>query len=271
VGTETRLVRVELMETTEISGVLPANFPAGVTEFLKMLSQQAVCAMFQPIVSCPDESVFGYEILGRGAFEHCAKEPEELFRIAGSIGLEAELSRLFCVRGIAEGIGLPGEGGLFVNVHPTEVKEPDFLLKSMDETRAAYPDAALTLELHETLVTDKEAIRSLKSRLSDLRIRIAYDDFGAGRARLIELADVPPDYLKFDRRLIKELHAAQPNRQQMVGMLVDFAHDIGVQCIAEGVETAAEAKACRNLGFDLAQGFYYAVPLTLQELTPADP
>jgi EAL domain-containing protein (putative c-di-GMP-specific phosphodiesterase class I) len=121
------------------------------------------------------------------------------------------------------------------------------------------------LRVIKTEVTDD---RRLGGRLDALGVRVAYDDFGTGQARLMELADSPPDYLKVDRKLITGLHEASPQRNQMLEFIVRFASESGIWTIAEGVESAAEAAVIRDLGFDYAQGFYYGRPLPLADYEP---
>ena len=68
---------------------------------------------------------------------------------------------------------------------------------------------------------------------------IAYDDFGAGQARLLELAEVPPHYLKFDMSFVRGIDTAPASRQRLLTSLVSVARDLLVYTVAEGVETAA--------------------------------
>jgi EAL domain-containing protein (putative c-di-GMP-specific phosphodiesterase class I) len=89
---------------------------------------------------------------------------------------------------------------------------------------------------------------------------LAYDDFGAGQARLNELVEAKPDFLKFDRKLICGLDSANTHRLQLVESLVHMSRQLGIVTLAEGVETAAEADVCRRLGFELMQGYYFGRP-----------
>jgi len=86
---------------------------------------------------------------------------------------------------------------------------------------------------------------------------LAYDDFGLGQSRLIELSEVPPDYLKFNMSLIRNIHTACQRKQQMVERLVKMAHDFGIHPLAEGIETKQERDVCIQLGFTCAQGFFF--------------
>jgi EAL domain-containing protein (putative c-di-GMP-specific phosphodiesterase class I) len=92
-----------------------------------------------------------------------------------------------------------------------------------------------------------------------MQIGLAYDDFGAGQSRLQDLAEVAPDYLKFDMSLIRDIHLLT-QRQQIVAGLVRLSLDLGIQPLAEGIENSAEAEVCRQIGFTHAQGYYYGKP-----------
>ena len=95
---------------------------------------------------------------------------------------------------------------------------------------------------------------------------LAFDDFGAGQTRLAELAKSPPDYLKFDKSLIHQIHLAPGRLHQMLSTFVNAAQDLGIDTLAEGIECSDEAETCRQLGFDFAQGFYYSKPLPIHEI-----
>jgi EAL domain-containing protein (putative c-di-GMP-specific phosphodiesterase class I) len=243
---------------------LPEQMALGASQFKKMLMTQAVIPFFQPIVDLVTGVRIGYEVLGRGHQEGLVDTPSELFRIAASLGLETELSRLFRIRGVEGARLLKGTPKIFVNTHPSELDSPK-LMTSLKTLRRENSQMPLILEIHEGSVTDLTQMRQLRSQLSELDIELAYDDFGSGQARLLELAEVPPDYLKFDISLIRGIHNAGSSRQTMVESLVKVGTEIGVPCLAEGVEKEEEAKVCTELGFQLVQGFLYGLPAPAQE------
>ncbi len=88
---------------------------------------------------------------------------------------------------------------------------------------------------------------------------IAYDDFGSGQARLTELADVPPDFVKLDIRLVRGIHR-DSGRQSLVQVINQLTEEFGIRVIAEGIETAEEAAMCRRLGCPLGQGYLFGKP-----------
>lgn len=246
---------------------LPGQMALGVREFRTMLLSGAVAPVFQPIVDLRDGGTVGYEALGRGSLDGLPTSPGELFRIAASLGLEAELSRLFRRRGVEEARVLRNRAKVFVNTHPAELDTPE-LMTSLEALRRQDPQMPVVLEIHEGAVADLDRMRELRAQLAALDIELAYDDFGAGQARLLELVEAPPHYLKFDLRLVRGLHEAPASKLNMVTSLVHVAADIGVLCLAEGVETDEDARACRGLGFRWAQGYYFGRPAALPDPRP---
>ena len=93
-----------------------------------------------------------------------------------------------------------------------------------------------------------------------MEIRITYDDFGTGPARINELAEIPPDFVKFDMTLIRGIQDATSSKQQVVSRLVSLVNEIGSIALAEGVETEGEARVCKEMGFALCQGYLTGKP-----------
>jgi EAL domain-containing protein (putative c-di-GMP-specific phosphodiesterase class I) len=238
-------------------------------QFDQLMNQRAVSPHFQPIVGIMDRSVLGYEVLARSRF-FGLKDPHSMFAAARVLNLEGELSRIFREEGIRTGQILPEGHALFVNTHPAEVEDLELLIFSLGELRELEPRRTLVLEIHEASVTCGEEMRTLRTALADLKIGLAYDDFGAGQARLIELVDVPPDYLKFDMKLVQNLKTGSSERRRMMASLVKMAIDLGITPLAEGIETEGDHDACLEIGFTCAQGFLYGYPTLPKRLLPVD-
>jgi EAL domain-containing protein (putative c-di-GMP-specific phosphodiesterase class I) len=233
-------------------------------QFDRLMSERAVIPHFQAITSLATRRVVGYEMLARSSLEGL-QSPGQMFAAAQRVEQESELSMMLRLEGVRSGLALPGKPALFVNTHPKEVVTPQFLA-SLTEIRAIAPAQPLVIEIHEAAVTDPATMQLLRQKLSMFDIRLAYDDFGAGQARLDELTEFPPDYVKFDIKLIRNIHEATLQRRQMLGRLVEMVRALGAVAIAEGVEVADEAETCRNLGFMLAQGYYFSRPQPLSAL-----
>jgi len=237
-------------------------------QFDQLMTQRAVTPHVQPIIMMEDRRMWGSEVLARSRF-FGLKDPHAMFSAAKVLNLEGELSRILREEGVRSGQVLPVEHALFVNTHPAEMDDLDLMIFSLGELREIEPRRPLVLEIHEAAVTCGEQMRELRTALSDLRIGLAYDDFGAGQARLVELVDVPPDYLKFDMRLVQNLETASMERQRMLGSLVKIVHELGITPLAEGIELEADHAICRQMGFTCAQGFLYGRPVMPKQLAAA--
>lgn len=247
-------------EVTSLAArALPQGFVNCVNEFNEMLRNRAVLPYYQPLVRMGDGQIFGYELLGRGNLKGLPASPGSLLRIANSLGKEVELSTLFRESGVEKARHLADGLELYFNTVPLEMDLP-LLQRSLRELRVLAPGLPLVMEVHETAVTDLQMMRNLRSLLNDLKIKLAYDDFGAGQARLVELMEVPPDVLKFDIMLIRNIHKRPAQSLQVLQTLVQMALDLGIKTLAEGVEEAEEAEVCKKIGFDYMQGFHVGRP-----------
>jgi EAL domain-containing protein (putative c-di-GMP-specific phosphodiesterase class I) len=244
---------------------LPEQFVKGTREMDDLLREQLVTLHFQAISLIGTGEAIAYEALGRGRHPMLPVSPQALLHIADSIGAAPLLSQIFRRRAVEIAKGQPALASLFLNTHPRELALPS-LVESLAELREIAPEMSIAIEVHESTIVDSAGIRHFRSQLKELNIALAYDDFGAGQARLLELADVPPEYLKFDSRFVSGLSEAPEGKQRMVRSLVSLARELGTRPIAEGIETAEDAKVCAELGFELAQGYYFHRPVPATEL-----
>ncbi len=265
---EFRLVRRELApeELAELDPPTKARTRdlAWVFALPKLIEERQVTVVFQAIVDLPNGTLTGYEAFGRGTRPGLPEAPLELFRLAEEIEKEAELSRLFRERAVEIVEQRPRFPLLFLNVHAAELGN-EGLAASFVATRRKRPDLRLALELHERALEDLEAVERLRAALSRAGVGLAYDGFGAGEARLLELAEVRPQYLKFDSQFVSGIDSA-PSRQRLLSSLLAVARDLLVFTVAEGVETQEEAEVCRRLGFTHGQGFYFGHPKPINQL-----
>jgi len=266
---EMRLVEEQMDETptsdemTQLGlGTLPHAFPTMAREFNELLDGELVVGYRQPITHLNGE-LFGHELLGRGCHPTLGAGPRELFALAHALDAEVRLSRLMRRKGfeaaVRAGMTLP----LFFNTHPAECREPEQLVAELEALRARYPSLDLVFEVHEAAVTDLGAMGEIGAALRSLNIRLAYDDFGAGQARLRELVEVPPDFLKFDIGLVSGVGAPDSPKYRLLATLNTMIRDMGVKTLAEGVEDEQTANACATIGIDLFQGFLFGRPVPI--------
>ncbi len=109
------------------------------------------------------------------------------------------------------------------------------------------------------------------NRIRQLRehgIRVAIDDFGTGYSSLAYLEQFPIDYVKIDRRFVEQIEESDRSRS-LVESMSRMVHSLGLTAVAEGVETLEQAQTLRAMGFELAQGYYFARPIAADELIDA--
>jgi EAL domain-containing protein (putative c-di-GMP-specific phosphodiesterase class I) len=240
---------------------------AGVlSQFDRLLNQRCIVPFFQPVVELGAGTTIGFEVLARSTVKGM-EGPLEMFSTAAKLNLEEKLSALCRTVGVLAGRELPSRPRIFVNTHPSECLMTG-VLSSLRELRALVPDQPLTLELHEATVTDIPTMKALRAELNALDISLAYDDFGAGQSRLIDLVQVPPDYLKFDIHMIRDLHRAVPAKLKLVKTLVSMVRDFKIAALAEGIECREEGEVCKELGFEFAQGYFFGRPTPINAVCP---
>ena len=146
---------------------------------------------------------------------------------------------------------------IFVNLHPRDLLDPNLF-----DAKAPLAKFAKNVVLEITERASLEPIPDLKGRLESLRemgFRLAIDDLGAGYASLSTLAQLQPDVAKIDMSLVRNIHLSE-TKLKLVNSLITLCEDLGIQVITEGVETAEELNALKEVGCDLLQGFYFAKP-----------
>jgi EAL domain-containing protein (putative c-di-GMP-specific phosphodiesterase class I) len=246
---------------SEPSDTVPLQRHIKAMRVAELIDQEAVRVEFQPIVALDGRAVVAYEAFGRGTFPDLPRSPVDLLDLAGALGPgpQAWLSRLFRRKAVQAASGLEKPPRLFLNTHPADIEHPG-LVASLEQLRSAAPGVECVLEVHESALADADLVSWLREHLAALGMQLAVSHFGSGEARLLELSQTPPDYLKFDRRFVTGLDSAAVARRRLVASLVAAARGMRVETVAEGVQIEAEAEACSKAGFTLAQGFHFGPP-----------
>jgi EAL domain-containing protein (putative c-di-GMP-specific phosphodiesterase class I) len=230
-------------------------------QFASLWDGDALTPHFQPIVRMTDQHVMAFEALARSPLPGL-ENPFLMFQIAKQHKAEAELSNLLRQVSLERAEPLWGDYELYLNTHPAEIGNTD-LFESLEELREEFPSVSIVLEVHEAGNVSVPYLEELKHKLTDLGMKLAYDDFGRGQSRLNALAEVTPDIVKFDMELVHGLQNASAKRRRFVRSLLRIVKALNGVTLAEGIEEAEEAEVCQELGFDLAQGFYYGRPMTV--------
>lgn len=141
------------------------------------------------------------------------------------------------------------------------VKNIVSLMRALD-----IPASALKVELTEgSLMNDIERMEEVIREFREAGIEVAIDDFGTGYSSLARLKSLPITTLKIDRSFLNGV-PGEENAVSVVNTIAHMAHNLGIQSIAEGIETEAQWQILRELGCPLGQGFYFARPMPEKDL-----
>jgi EAL domain-containing protein (putative c-di-GMP-specific phosphodiesterase class I) len=211
---------------------------------------------YQPIVSWSRRSTFAWEALVRNE-EPTLRSPPDLFAAAERLGRVQELGRTVRDR-VAQTLDrYPVPGLVFINLHAMELDDDSLLDADAPLSRHA---SKVVLEVTERAPLEQipDATERV-ARLRSLGYRIAVDDLGAGYAGLTSFAHLEPEVVKVDMSLIRGIDRS-PMKQKLLGSIVALCRDLGIEIIAEGIETPEERDALVRVGGDLCQGYLFARP-----------
>jgi len=230
-----------------------------IVQFDRLFAGKAVTPHYQPIVDIHTKRLVAFEVLARSRLVGL-ESAKFMFSAAAQLGMSTALSEQLRQVAIQESNWFDTPPHLFLNTHPCEVQMKT-LLESCQELRKMNPNQPITIEIHEAAITEVADMVALRQGLDEINMKLAFDDFGAGQARIVELEEVRPEYIKFDRSIIQHLDSADTSRRRLVASLVSMVGELGIVPLAECVETAEECAACADAGFLLSQGFYHGKPL----------
>jgi EAL domain-containing protein (putative c-di-GMP-specific phosphodiesterase class I) len=151
---------------------------------------------------------------------------------------------------------------LNLNIIPTDIHTAeDAILSTITAAREGqFPLAGIMLEISETVViADLARFNELILLYRSMGFKLAIDDFGSGNSGLNLLADFQPDQIKLDKGLVRGIEHSGP-RQSIVRAIFSVCRDLGIDLVAEGVETVEEYHRLRELGITLYQGYLFARP-----------
>jgi EAL domain-containing protein (putative c-di-GMP-specific phosphodiesterase class I) len=177
----------------------------------------------------------------------------------------AEIGRWVLRQALAQGAAWSAESGLplrmAVNLSPRQLMDGDVTAEVAAVLReTGFPAAQLTLEVTEgVLVQDVDRVVTHLEQLRSLGIAIAIDDFGTGFSGLSYLHRLPADVLKIDRSFVSDLPDGGSSAT-LIASVIQLAGTLGLDVVAEGVETEEQRRALAALDCGHAQGYYFARP-----------
>ncbi|MDR9808149.1 bifunctional diguanylate cyclase/phosphodiesterase [Rhizobium hidalgonense] len=239
-------------------------------EILAGIDNGEFTAWYQPQFSARTMELTGVEALVR--WKHPSKgwlAPDKFLRIADEINVVQMLDRMVLetalrdkMRWTALGIAVPK---VSVNVSARRLHDGS-LLESLADLHIRPGE--LSFELVESIFLDEseDVVSHNLERIKALGIDIEIDDFGTGHTSIVSLLKLKPKRLKIDRQLVQPIVGASQERA-LVRSIIEIARSLGVETVAEGVETAAHAELLRDLGCDILQGYAFARPLSFDDFT----
>ncbi len=228
----------------------------------KILLEEQINTVYQPIVQLKDMSIMGYESLSRGPKNSEIEAPIILFTLADETGLVFELDRVCRKRAIINAKGKKRGLKLFVNTLPNLIYDPDFGAKSFTSflEQNEMPISDVVFEITErNAIEQYEHFKQAISYYTDVGITIAIDDVGAGYSSLEAIMEIKPAYVKIDASVTRGAHDI-PAKRGMLKALNTLAQSINASTVAEGIETREDMEVIRDLGIDFGQGYYFAKP-----------
>jgi diguanylate cyclase (GGDEF)-like protein len=227
---------------------------------------------YQPIVDALDGRLTGVEALLRWTHPSRGRvSPTVFIPFAEQSGQIIELGRWVLERAWSDRLGWKGERatelGMSVNVSAHQFMSAGFVSTVASVLdRASTDPRLLTLEVTESVfVRDEGRALVVLAELKDIGVRLALDDFGTGYSSLGYLNALPIDTIKVDQTFIAKL-SHDPGSQTIVNAIIQLAHSLQMNVVAEGVETAAQHRELTELGSDSCQGFYFARPMPAASL-----
>ena len=238
---------------------------------LRLLTQTVADGSFslayQPIQSLKTDVVSHYEALARFA----PGETGETIAFVESLGIAGALDLAVALKAL-EAVEAEKEKSVAIafNVSGHTIASPasfGLLAGYLTRKRALAP--RVLIEITETAeIADLAAANKAVATLRAMGYRVGLDDFGAGAASLHYLHALNVDFVKFDGSLVKKMGTSQRDDTLLRGLL-KLCAELGLQTVAECIETAEQAERARELGFDYAQGFYVGKPV--EKIVPALP
>lgn len=231
-------------------------------------SETCVCTFaYQPIVNVSANNVFSYEALIRGHNNESAAEI--LARSESSDGHRFDMRCHSQAIKLAASIGLKTH--LNINMFPGDIENVPTAIGTVLQTarESGLRAEQIIIEILEhDFIADPGRFTKIINRYRGSGVLFAIDDFGSGYAGLNLLADFQPHFIKLDIHLVRNVEREGP-RQAIVRGIVRTCFDLGIDIIAEGVETAEEYEWLRSEGINLFQGFLFAAP-AFEALTPPE-
>ncbi len=237
------------------------------------ITQGEIVAHYQPVVDLSDRRVRSVELLSRWQCpERGLVPPAEFIGLAERAGLIGPLTLAVLRQACQDLHQMPAHWRVALNVAPEQIQDVGLVEQLLGVMRSQGADPRrFEIELTETaLVADIHAARRTIDALKREGITVALDDFGTGYSSLSYLSQLSFDKIKIDRSFVATLHERSES-VKIVQSIIGLGASLGVQVVAEGVETERDARMLHSLGCSAAQGYLFARASPISELLHGHP
>ena len=238
----------------------------------KAIEREELFLHFQPQFACSDGHIVAIEALLRwNSPEHGAISPARFIPLAEQSGLIRPIGH-YVLRQACRFMKRLNEKGfpglrVAVNISPRQLVAEDFV----DMVQASLTETGIDAAQLEIEVTENVLIESLEDStrklliLKNMGVHLALDDFGTGYSSLTYLRHLPVNTLKIDKSFIDPI-LEDASQERFVRFIIEMAHSLDIQVVAEGVERESQAAKLKLLGCDIIQGFVFSRPIPEEEV-----
>ncbi|WP_019156174.1 EAL domain-containing protein [Robertmurraya massiliosenegalensis] len=233
----------------------------------KIVAKKDIRLLAQPIIDVESKAIRAWEMLTRGPKDTPYESPLTLFSVARQTDYLYDLEMIVLEKTFEQIHKTACKHAIFVNFTPISLGSKTFIrdLNKLLERYKNIPPSQFTIE-----ITERDSIEGIELLLDNIKalrmmgFQIAVDDTGSGYASLNTISAIMPDIIKIDRSVIQDIDKNSVKESMLKGLLL-VAKETGSLVVAEGIENAGEASVLSRNNVDLAQGYFFAKPDSLQK------
>lgn len=262
----------EAINKAQRLAITMAEAEAPMNEMKELINQiihnRNINLLAQPIFDVATNKIKAYEVLTRGPSNTELESPLALFAVARQTGRLYDLEIIVLEKSFKQISENESPQNVFINFTPVTLSDSRFVhdvKKMLHKYKGVYANQ-IVMEITERdpILNIKEFVENIKG-LREMGFRLAIDDTGVGYSSLYVIIEIMPEIIKIDRSVIENIDHNSVKETMLKGLLL-IAKETGSVVVAEGIESMGEAMVLSRNRVDLAQGYYYARPSTVDKI-----
>jgi diguanylate cyclase (GGDEF)-like protein len=232
------------------------------------LEREELSVVYQPLVRAAGEEIASFEALVRWNHpKQGAISPAKFIPLAEECGMIGKIGEWVLKEAVAAAAQWPENIRVAVNLSPIQFNDPKIVeIVSAALDKSGLNPGRLELEITEgVFLADSDATDGTFARLKELGVRLALDDFGTGYSSLGYLKKAPFDKIKIDQSFVRGAASRSNRNAAIIRAIVTLAESLGMDTVAEGVETHDDLQLMRDLGVSQIQGFIFGRPASFAD------